>query len=306
VIGAIVGDIVGSRFEYNNCRSKNFELFAHGCSITDDSIMSLAVAKAIIETEKVKEPSITKYDYDPDYYSLLRKLTVKFMQQIGRKYPHCGYGGMFAEWVFSNDPRPYNSFGNGAAMRISPAGYAARTEREARQLAKTITEVTHNHAEGIKGAEATAMAVFLARRGYTKQEIREIIGRDYYLLDFRIDDIRETYRFNETCQETVPQAIEAFLESASFEDAIRTAISLGGDSDTIAAITGGIAEAYYGVPTDIQEKALTYLDEELRAIYDEWIKIIGDDASHDRFRVLTKYIGKISIADSFGECIIYK
>lgn len=268
--------------------------------------MSLAVAKAIIETEKVIKPSISKYDYGHDFYSLLSNFSVKFMQEIGRKYPHCGYGGMFAEWVFSKHPRPYNSFGNGAAMRISPAGFAARTKTEARQLSKAITEVTHNHAEGIKGAEAAAMAVFLARRGFTKQEIREIIGCDYYPLDFRIDDIRETYRFNETCQGTVPQAIEAFLESASFEDAIRTAVSLGGDSDTIAAITGAIAEAYYGVPTDIQEKALTYLDEELRAIYDEWISVIGDDDPHGRFRVLTKYLGKISVADSFGEWIIAK
>lgn len=288
MLGALIGDIVGSRFEFKNHRSKDFDLFSDECFITDDSIMSLAVAKAIMDAEKAKEPSINSYQYDNEFYALIGNFTVKYMQEIGRKYPHCGYGGMFAKWVFSDTPEPYDSFGNGAAMRISPAGFTARTDIEARQLSKAITEVTHNHKEGIKGAEATAVAVFMARRGFTKQEIRERIKRDYYPLDFRIDDIMKTYRFNETCQETVPQAIEAFLESVSFEDAIRTAISLGGDSDTLAAITGGIAEAYYGVPREIRGKALTYLDEELRAIFDEWVLFIGDDEGNIRLRVLTK------------------
>lgn len=178
------------------------------------------------------------------------------MQEIGRKYPNCGYGGMFSKWVFSDDPQPYNSFGNGAAMRISPVGFAARTESEACRLSEVVTGVTHDHEEGIKGAEATAVAIYMARRGFTKGEIRDKIERNYYALDFRIENIRGTYKFNETCQDTVPQAIQAFLESTSFEDAIRTAISLGGDSDTLAAITGSIAEAYYGVPEEIKDKAL--------------------------------------------------
>jgi len=196
------------------------------------------------------------------------------MQEIGRPYPHCGYGGMFARWIYSDAPQPYNSFGNGAAMRISPVGFAARTESEVRDWSEAITAATHNHPEGIKGAEATAMAIFMALQGYQKSEIRERIVHDYYPLDFTIDQIRPTYRFNETCQETVPQAIECFLESDSFEDAIRTAISLGGDSDTIAAITGPIAEAYYGVPQAIREQALAYLDDRLLAIFDEWEALI--------------------------------
>ena len=272
MLGAIIGDIVGSRFEFNNYRKKDFDLFTEECFATDDSIMTLAVAKAIMEASKVKSP--VSNGYDRDFHVLLSDLTVKFMQKIGRKYPNCGFGGMFYQWVFSENPKPYNSFGNGAAMRVSPAGFIAKSEGEAIDLAKTVTAVTHNHEEGIKGATATALAIYLARTGATKAEIYERIDSDYYLLDFTIDEIRPSYRFNETCQETVPQAIVCFLEATSFEDAIRTAISLGGDSDTIGAITGAIAEAYYGVPQGIKEKALNYLDQELRAIYDEWVALL--------------------------------
>ncbi|MGI6730317.1 MAG: ADP-ribosylglycohydrolase family protein [Anaerovoracaceae bacterium] len=290
MLGAIVGDIVGSRFEFNNHSSKDFELFGDGCFVTDDSIMSLAVAKAIMEAFKLK--ATNDQEYDQDFHNKLSDLIVKYMQEIGRKYPNCGFGGMFHKWVFSDNPKPYNSFGNGAAMRISAAGFIAANESEARQLAETVTAVTHDHEEGIKGAEATAVAIYLARKGATKKEIREQIVRDYYLLDFKIDDIRATYHFNETCQETVPQAIQCFLESTSFEDAIRTAISLGGDSDTIGAITGAIAGAYYGVPEEIKKKALTYLDDEFRVIYDEWNAFMPPCG--EQFRMLTKYIGKLS------------
>lgn len=270
MLGAIVGDIVGSRFEFNNHRSKAFELFTDECFATDDSIMSLAVAKAIMETEKVVDKSREDYRLSMCYDRLLRELTVKYMQQIGRNYPNCGYGGMFGRWIFSANPRPYNSFGNGAAMRIGPVGFTARNELEAISLSKTITSVTHDHPEGIKGAEATTIAIFLARQGFSKRDIRVRISRDYYSLDFTIDEIRPSYDFNETCQETVPQAIQCFLESNSFEDAIRTAVSLGGDTDTIAAITGAIAEAYYSIPYEIRTKALHYLDKELLAIFFEW------------------------------------
>lgn len=268
VIGAIIGDIVGSRFEFNNYRSKDFDLFTEGCFATDDSIMTLAVAKAIMEAEKGRGPADGGSDHS--YHALLSNLTVQYMREIGRRHPDCGFGGLFYRWVFSANPKPYGSFGNGAAMRVSPAGFAAKSESDAGRLAETVTAVTHNHHEGIKGAVATATAVFMARSGALKSEIRERISRDYYPLDFRIDDIRPTYRFNETCQETVPQAIVCFLESTSFEDAIRTAISLGGDSDTVGAIAGAIAEAYYGVPEGMKEEALAYLGEDLRAIYDEW------------------------------------
>ena len=270
MLGAIIGDIVGSRFEFNNHRDKRFELFADDCKATDDSIMTLAVAKAIMETEKTKAISDSGCEQDSEYYRLLESATVKYMQKIGRKYPDCGYGGMFARWVFSDDPKPYNSFGNGAAMRISAVGFAVGTKDEVKRMSESITRVTHNHVEGIKGAEAAAMAIFMARHGSTIDEIRDQINKNYYPLNFTTDQIRDTYEFNETCQDTVPQAIEAFLESTSFEDAIRIAISIGGDSDTLAAITGAISEAYYGIPEDIKNKALTYLDDKLRAIYDEW------------------------------------
>jgi type I restriction enzyme M protein len=284
MLGAIIGDIVGSRFEFNNHKSKDFELFAEGCFATDDSIMTLAVAKAIMEASKVYPRSGDWHD--DEFHALLSGLTVKYMQKIGRKHPNCGFGVKFNKWVFSDDPKPYNSFGNGAAMRVSPVGFAAADEWEAALLAEAVTEVTHNHEEGIKGAKATTDAIFMARQGALKDEIRERIVQGYYPLNFRIDDIRPTYRFNETCQETVPQAIECFLESTSFEDAIRTAISLGGDSDTIGAITGAIAEAYYGVPYDIKERALGYLDDELRSIYDAWEKFSPTDG--ERFRVLRR------------------
>jgi type I restriction enzyme M protein len=265
MLGAIIGDIAGSRFEFHNHRSKDFELFAKGCSVTDDSIMTLAVAKAILAC-------------DGDW-ERLGENAVKYMQMVGRKYPGCGFGGMFGEWVFDDNPKPYNSFGNGAAMRVSPCGFIAQSEDEAKLLVRKVTEVTHNHPEGLKGAEAAAVAVFLARNGTAKHEIEECMEKDYYALDFTLDGIRKSYQFNETCQGTVPQAIAAFLESDSFEDAIRNAISIGGDSDTLAAITGGIAEACYGVPPDLKSKALAYLDNELLDIFTEWENALSTPSS---------------------------
>ncbi|MEN0658090.1 ADP-ribosylglycohydrolase family protein [Caldifermentibacillus hisashii] len=302
MIGAIIGDIVGSRFEFNNHRSKNFELFTKDCHVTDDSIMTLAIAKAIMETERIIKPSLAD-NYENGYYSLLEEMSVRYMREIGRKYPDCGYGDRFKQWVFCTNPEPYNSFGNGAAMRISPVGFIARTESEACKLSGIVTGVTHNHEEGLKGAEATAVAIFMAWNGCTKSEIRNKINSSYYPLNFTIDGIRDSYQFNETCQETVPQAIAAFLESGSFEDAIRTAISVGGDSDTLAAITGSIAEAYYGVPEFIRKRALTYLDDELRAIYDEWCEFTEVGHSHGNFKMLTKYIGKLSDREYFGDWV---
>lgn len=270
MMGAIIGDIVGSRFEFDNHREKDFEMFTDDCQVTDDSIMTLSVAKAIIETEKIIKPVFDEYNYESDYYLLIEKMVVKYMQEIGRKFPYCGYGGMFSKWVFSDNPQPYNSFGNGAAMRISPVGFAAGTENEVCKLSEAVTGVTHDHPEGLKGAEATAVAIYMARKGFTKSEIRDKMIHDYYSLDFTLDEIRDSYRFNEACQETVPQAVEAFLEATSFEDAIRNAISIGGDSDTLAAITGSIADAHYGVTEELKEKALSYLNDELLTIYKDW------------------------------------
>ena len=249
MLGAIIGDIVGSRFEWNNHRDKDFELFTNGCFPTDDSIMSLAIAKAIIVSK-------------PDF-SDLSDNAVKCMQSIGRNYPDCGYGGRFYGWMFSDDPRPYNSYGNGSAMRVSAAGFVARSLEEAKLLSKLVTEVTHNHPEGIKGAEATAVAIYMAKTGSSIFEIKDYINENYYPMNFTLDEIRDTYRFNETCQDTIPQALQAFFESSGFEDAIRNAISIGGDGDTLAAICGSVAEAYYGIPDDIRKQALTFLDKDL-------------------------------------------
>ncbi len=236
MLGAIIGDIAGSRFEFNNHRSKEFDLFHRDCFVTDDSVMTLAIAKAIMECGG-QVGSVDEARLGP--------AAVKTMQEIGRKYPFCGFGSRFYQWIFSDDPQPCDSFGNGAAMRVSPCAFIAQSEDQAIRLSRIVTAVTHNHSEGLKGAEAVTVAIYMAKTGATKEEMRERIEWDYYPLDFTLDEIRHSYEFNESCQETVPQAIEAFLESDCFEDAIRNAISIGGDSDTLAAITGSIAEAYW-------------------------------------------------------------
>ncbi|MCD8294959.1 MAG: ADP-ribosylglycohydrolase family protein [Clostridia bacterium] len=246
MIGPIIGDIAGSRFEFHNYRHKDFEIFSPKCFFTDDTVMTLAVAKAIMECQ--------------GDYSNLSKKTADCMHEVGRKYPDCGFGGMFRRWMFGSNPRPYNSFGNGSAMRVSACGWFGKSLEEVKDLSCKVTSVTHNHPEGIKGAEAAAVCIFLAREGKDKDYIRDYINENYYRLDFTIDEIRPTYRFNETCQETVPQALECFLESESFEDCVRICISLGGDCDTSAAIACAIAEAYYGVPEDMRKSAEKYLD----------------------------------------------
>lgn len=248
MIGAIVGDIAGSRFEWDNIKTKDFELFDdRRCEPTDDSVMSLAIAKALMNCA-------------PDFTSLKQE-AVSCMQEFGKKYPHAGYGGSFKQWIHSRSPQPYNSWGNGSAMRVSACGYAANSIEQAIALSRTVTEVTHNHPEGMKGAESVAVAIFMALHGSSMLDIQDHINKDYYAIDFKLDDIRATYTFDVSCQGSVPQAFAAFFESKNFEDAIRNAISIGGDSDTIAAITGSLAEAYYGVPSDIRKHALTFLDE---------------------------------------------
>ena len=250
--GAIIGDIAGSRFEWNNIKTKQFELFTPQCRFTDDTVMSLAICQALLQ-------------WDGDY-SRLGAQAVDCMQKTGRQYSNCGYGGNFQRWIFSSDPRPYNSWGNGSAMRVSGCGYAAGSLEEVIQLSRSVTEVTHNHPEGIKGAEATAVAVFLARTGKSPEEIRSYVTEHYYPIDFTLDSIRDQYRFDVSCQGSVPQAFEAFFESSGFEDAIRNAISIGGDSDTIAAIAGSVAGACYGVPDELRKRAVTYLDDPLLTI----------------------------------------
>ena len=220
--------------------------------------MSLAVCDALLRSE-------------PDY-SNLGDTAVESMQRIGRPYPHCGYGGSFFRWIYSDNPQPYNSYGNGAAMRVSGCGYAANSITEAAELSKAVTEITHNHPEGIKGSEATTVAVYLARTGSSLEETRNYIVKHYYPIDFTLDEIRDHYCFNETCQDTVPQALEAFFESNGFEDAIRNAISIGGDSDTIACMAGSVAAAFFGIPKDIREAAQPFLEGEVKRVYQAFIQ----------------------------------
>lgn len=270
--GAIIGDIVGSAYEFGNMKSKDFPLFSQDCDYTDDSLMTIAVAKALTRS---REEQIG-----------FRQTVVEEMQALGRAYPYPqgAYGYRFSMWLRSDDPQPYQSFGNGSAMRVSPCGLIAVNLEEALTLAKLSAEVTHDHPEGIKGAQAVAAAIFLARTGKTKEDIRAYIHENFYPMDRTLDEIRPTYCFNESCQETVPEAIIAFLESNNFEDAIRNAVSLGGDADTIGAITGSIAWSYYraqrlGMPTQemeaIRDQAMAYLPEDLAEFTHEFVMLCG-------------------------------
>lgn len=246
MLGAIVGDVVGSVYEWRNHRSKEFPLFASRSTFTDDSVLTVALADAILGGE--------------DYAAVMRR--------YGKRYPNAGYGGMFRRWLADPSMGPYRSFGNGAAMRIGPAGWCAKTLDETLEKARGYTAVTHDHPEGIKGAQATAGAIWMARHGKSKAAIRGWIeGHAGYDFTRTCDEIRPTYEFNETCQGTVPEALTAFFESTDFEDAIRLAISLGGDSDTLACITGSVAEAFYGgVPAEIERETLARLDAPLRDV----------------------------------------
>lgn len=252
MLGAIAGDIIGSIYEGNPIKTKDFPLFDPRCRFTDDSVLTIAVAKAILE--------------DGDY--------LRWIRDIGRRHPRAGYGGSFKAWLLSDDPRPYNSWGNGAAMRVSPVGFAFDDPETVLAEAACTAKITHNHPEGIKGAQAVALAVFLARTGAGKETIKEETVRRFgYDLDRGLDDIRPHYHFDISCQGTVPEAIIAFLESTSFEDAVRNAVSLGGDSDTLACITGGIAEAWYGsVPAPIAGMCRGCLTEDLWAVVDQFRK----------------------------------
>ena len=239
MIGAIAGDIIGSVYEYDQIKTKDFPLFHPRCRFTDDTVLTVAIAEAILAGRSYLES----------------------VREIGRRYPSAGYGESFAEWLYSDNPRPYNSWGNVSAMRVSPVGFAFTSEDEVLRQARETAEISHNHPEGIKGAQATALAVFLARTGNGKEQIRERIMQQFgYDLNRSVSDIRPLYSFDVSCQGTVPESIVAFLDSDSYEDAVRNAISLGGDSDTLACITGGIAEAFYcGVPEEIRAKVQEHL-----------------------------------------------
>ena len=254
MFGAICGDIIGSRFEAHNIKSKDFELMHPDCCFTDDTVMTIAVANALHSYRENRSLSQFKEEVSTQ------------MRYLGTKYPNAGYGGRFYHWLHDPSMGPYQSFGNGSAMRVSPVAWVAGSIEEAEMLAQASAEPTHDHPEGIKGAKAIAAAIYLARLQKSKREIREYIEEHYYPLDFSLDEIRESYTFDVTCQGSVPQAIVAFLESESYEDTIRNAISIGGDSDTIAAMAGSIAEAFYrSVPQDIRSWAISKLDETLKA-----------------------------------------
>ena len=250
MIGAIAGDIIGSVYERFPIKRKDFQLFHPHCRFTDDTVLTVAVADAILTGRPYLES----------------------IQAFGRRYPGAGYGGFFIRWLLSSEPQPYNSWGNGSAMRVSPVGFALDTEDAVLQQARLSAEITHNHPEGIKGAQATALAVFFGRTEHSKEQIRTRLSEQFgYDLNRTVNDIRPAYKFDVSCQGTVPEAVVAFLDSDSYEDAVRNAISLGGDSDTLACITGGMAEAFYGgVPDHIRAKVQECLPPDLWGITDDF------------------------------------
>jgi ADP-ribosylglycohydrolase len=251
MLGAIAGDIIGSVYEHHNVLHKQFELFSDDAFFTDDTVLTVALADTLLNGTPYLENLITYY----------------------HRYPAAGFGGFFHRWVSSGDKQPYNSFGNGSAMRVSPVGFAFNDLDTVLSEAEKSAAITHNHPEGIKGAQAVAAAIWHARQGHDKQAIKSYIESGFgYDLDRRLDDIRPTYLYNETCQGSVPEAIIAFLESTDFEDAIRNAISIGGDSDTLACITGGVAQAFYGgVPRVVREFVYAKLDEPMTRVVNQFI-----------------------------------
>ena len=251
--GAILGDIIGSPYEFDRGRkTKDFPLFSRYSEFTDDTVMTIAVADAFLPVQP---------EMDDD---TIRQRVVMKMQKYGCLYPHAGYGSRFRHWLRDRHPQPYNSWGNGSAMRVSSVGWLYKDLETVRRMARLSAEVTHNHPEGIKGAEATASAIFLARTGSTKAEIKAYIEKNFhYDLSRTCDEIRPDYYHVESCQETVPEAITAFLEGQSFEDVIRTAVSLGGDCDTLTCIAGSMAEAFYGAPEELKAECRKRLPEDL-------------------------------------------
>ena len=271
MLGAIYGDIVGSVYEFNNIRTKDFELFSEKSEFTDDTVMTLAVANALVIFDEMTREENCLDAPSKNNLAYFKEILISEMHTLGDKYPNAGYGGRFRFWLREKQTEPYGSYGNGSAMRVSPVAWYANSLEECLDFAKASAEVTHNHPEGIKGAVVTAGATYLARTGATMDEIKAFATK-YYKIDFTLDEIRPTYQFNETCQDTVPQAMQAFFESISFEDAIRNAISIGGDSDTLAAITGAVAEAYYGMTEREVQDVAERLDRTLLKILEDFRK----------------------------------
>lgn len=261
--GAILGDIIGSPYEFDQGnKTKDFPLFSEKSTFTDDTVMTIAVADAVMDILCEAHGGWSKM--------------IASMKKFGRMFPRAGYGSMFRRWLQWDEPQPYGSYGNGSAMRVSSVAWLFDELESVRAVARLSAEVSHNHPEGLKGAEATASAIFLARTGSTKAEIRAYIEENFgYDLSRSCDEIRLNYHHVETCQETVPEAITAFLEGESFEDVIRTAVSLGGDCDTLTCIAGSIAEGFYGVPEELKKECWKRLPEPLRAVLDRFDKIRG-------------------------------
>lgn len=276
--GAILGDIIGSPFEFDRGdKTKDFKLFSRRSHFTDDSVMTLAVCEALL---KVGQDATVKEIEDA---------VITSMQSWGRRYPHEGYGGYFRRWLTARHLEPYNSFGNGSAMRVSAAGWLYDSLEKTRVVAKATANVTHNHPEGIKGAEATASAIFMARNGSSKEEIKKYIENEFhYDLNRTLDEIRPSFHMDETCQKTVPEAIIAFLEARDFEDAIRNAVSLGGDTDTLGAITGSIAEAYFGISETLISECRNRINKDMRDIVDAFYSLVRKDDSPNTNQMIEK------------------
>ncbi len=260
--GAILGDIIGSPYEFDmGKKTKDFPFFDEGCMYTDDTVMTIAVCDALLKAT-LEAPM-----------DIIRFYLIKCMKEWGRRYPDAGYGSKFFWWLKFEGDSPYGSYGNGSAMRVSSVGWLYDSLQKTRKVARLTAEVTHNHPEGIKGAEATASVIYLARTGKSKEEIKAYVIREFgYDLSRTCDEIRPTYRHVESCQETVPEAITAFLEGEDFEDVIRTAVSLGGDCDTLTAIAGSMAEAYYGVPEWLKEECEKRIDSAMLYVLKEFEK----------------------------------
>jgi ADP-ribosylglycohydrolase len=258
--------MIGSVYEFDRGgKTKEFPLFQKDSVFTDDSVMTIAVGEALLELDAHPDPKDVK------------ARVIRSMKSWGRRYPLAGYGGMFRKWLFGVHEKPYNSFGNGSAMRTSAVGWLYETMEETRAIARAVSEVTHNHPEGIKGAESVSAAIYLARSGASKEEIRDYVIREFgYDLSRTCDEIRPGYHHVETCQETVPEAFTAFLEGADFEDVIRTAVSLGGDADTLTCIAGSIAEAYYGVPEDLHQECMKRIPGDMKTVLEKFQKRIRE------------------------------
>lgn len=293
--GAILGDIIGSPFEFDRGdKTKDFKLFSRRSHFTDDSVMTLAVCEALL---KVGQDATVKEIEDT---------VISSMQSWGRRYPHEGYGGYFRRWLTARHPEPYNSFGNGSAMRVSAAGWLYDSLEKTRVVAKATANVTHNHPEGIKGAEATASAIFMARNGSSKEEIKKYIENEFhYDLNRTLDEIRPSFHMDETCQKTVPEAIIAFLEARNFEDAIRNAVSLGGDTDTLGAITGSIAEAYFGISETLIFKCRNRINKDMRDVVDAFYSLVREDDSPNTNQMIEKAINQYYVHNDKEGMILF-